>query len=139
MVQLFLFCFALVTSREPVFQNCKEIILSALSCSLANSKQTLKLLLILLLTLFCYLPINIADLKMSFHGQVGSYWSNFYLASQLTSQCVSHQHQVIRGCVLCLGIVSYMFTKILSSFCTEIDKPALKYPARYRGLSSIFE
>ena len=65
------------------------------------------------------------------------YWSNFYLASLLNSQYVSHQ--IITGRVLCLGIVSYMFMKILCLLCTEIDKPTLKYPARYTGLNSIFE
>ena len=48
-----------------------EIILSALSCSLDDGKQTLKLLVILHLNFFYYLSINIADLDMSFHGQVG--------------------------------------------------------------------
>ena len=33
----------------------------------------------------------------------------------------------------------YMFMKILCSLCTEIDKSALKYLARYTGLNSIFD
>ena len=66
-----------------------------------------------------------------------SYWSNFYLASKLSINCVSHQ--VIRGCVICLGIVSNVFTKMLCSLCTEIYKPALKYLARYTGLNNTFE
>ena len=32
-----------------------------------------------------------------------------------------------------------MYRKILCLLCTEIDKPALKYPARYTGLNIIFE
>ena len=34
--------------------------------------------------------------------------------------------------------LSYMFTKFLCLFCTEIDIPTLKYLARYKGLSSTF-
>ena len=60
----------LVTSRQPVFQDFKEI-LTALSCSLGDCKQTLNLLVILHLTIFYYLSINIADQNMSFYGQVG--------------------------------------------------------------------
>ena len=61
------FSFILVTSKQPVFQNCMET-LPALSCSLTDGKQTL-MFVILHLTLFCYLSVNIVDMSMSFHGQ----------------------------------------------------------------------
>ena len=35
-------------------------------------------------------------------------------------------------------LLSYMLTKFLCSFCTEIDIPTLNYRARYTDVNSIF-
>ena len=129
-MQFSCFSFVLLTSRQPVFQNCKEI-LSALFHSLADDgKQTFKLLT-------CYL---LSDSLLSFHGQVRRVTGQ--ISIQLASYAVSVS--VIGPLRICAmfgdcQLASYMFTKTLCSLSTEIDKPALKYPARYTGLYSVFE
>ena len=132
------FSFVLLTSRYPVFQNCKEI-LSAASCSLAGNdgfKQTLKLLVILHLTLFKYLSIIIADQYISFHGQVGNVIGKIYISLAKLSVCQSSQ--VIQ--MMCVRFRDcHMFTKILCSLCIEIAIPTLKYLANYTDLNSIFD
>ena len=54
--------------------------------------------------------------------------------------CQLSRHCIIqRMCASYMFGDCYMFTKIICSLCTEIDKPALKYLARYTGLKSIFD
>ena len=45
------------------------------------------------------------------------------------------RYQVIQMMCAMFGdcLLSYMFTELLCSFCTEIDIPTLKYLARYTG------
>ena len=132
------FSFALVTSRQPVFQNCKEILYAPSSgfssCLEWWYIETLTLLVILHVALFNCLSIIIADQNNSFHGQVGSVIGQISIQRQLSSLCYSmlYQHTSFRECVLfgdCL--ISYTLTKCLCSFCTEIDIPTLKYLAKH--------
>ena len=85
-------------------------------------KQTLKLLVILHLALFYYLSIITADQNMSFHGQVGRVIGQIVIS-----------HQVIQMMCAMFGDC-HMFTKVLCSFCTEIDMDTLKYQAKYTRL-----
>ena len=122
------FSFALVTSRQPVFQNCKEILYAPSSgfssCLEWWYIETLTLLVILHVALFNCLSIIIADQNNSFHGQVGSVIGQISIQREL-SLCYSmlSQDTSFRECVLfgdCLR--SYTLTRCLCSFCSEKDK-----------------
>ena len=61
------------------------ILLSCFYC-----KQTLKLLVIFPLVLFCHLSILIADQNMSFHGQIGRVIDQFSIQLAKQSVCQSY-------------------------------------------------
>ena len=64
------------------------ILLSCFYC-----KQTLKLLVIFPLVLFCHLSILIADQNMSFHGQIGRVIDQFSIQLAKQSVCQSYSRK----------------------------------------------
>ena len=125
-MQSICFSLLLVTSRQLVFQNCKEN-LSVPSCFLFllgwRCKQTLKLLLILHLALFSYLSIIVADQNNSFHEQVGSVIGQVFIQRQLSSLCQSSGHP--DDVCYAWGLPDKLYV--------------YKFLARYTGLNNIFD
>ena len=73
------FSFVLVTFKQPVFQNCKEI-LCVPCCSLAGGYVETNLKTVCCLTSGSFFfPIMIVEQNVSFHGQVGRVIGQTYI------------------------------------------------------------
>ena len=138
------FSFALVTSRQPVFQNCKEILYAPSSgfssCLEWWYIETLTLLVILHVALFNCLSIIIADQNNSFHGQVGSVIGQISIQRQLSSLCNSLfmlAHIIQRMCAV-WGLPYKLYVNKVFMFILHRTKTTLKYLARHTGLNQYF-